>query len=75
MVARRAGVPVVAAGIAGTYEVLPRQRKIPRLRGTFVVSYSEPFHLDHSAGEESNLDRIRREILGQMARARELWRS
>lgn len=69
---RRAGVPILPVGIAGSFEAFPRTRKIPRLRGRLVVSYGPPFALPaHERPED--LDTVASAILREMARARERW--
>jgi 1-acyl-sn-glycerol-3-phosphate acyltransferase len=68
--ARKAKVPMLAAGIAGTFEILPRTRKIPTLRGKIVVSYSEPISLTPS---DDALERMGAALAAEVARARERW--
>lgn len=45
LAARRSGVPVIPAGISGTFDVFSRYRKAPRLFGKIVVSYGAPIEL------------------------------
>jgi 1-acyl-sn-glycerol-3-phosphate acyltransferase len=69
LVGRRCGLPVVPIGIAGTYEIFPRMRRIPRLSGKIVVAYGEPITLSR----ESDLERLRFAIAGELERAWARW--
>ncbi|HKE00709.1 MAG TPA: lysophospholipid acyltransferase family protein [Planctomycetota bacterium] len=72
LIARRAGVPVVPAGVAGTREIFPRTRKVPRLRGRIDVAYGEPLDLAVGAPADA-LARLRAAMLFQMDRAWTRW--
>lgn len=75
-VVERTRVPVVPVGIAGTYEILPRTRRVPRLWGTLAVSFGSPFDpfAPSSGGVEMNpLERVRAAIELERTRAYELW--
>jgi 1-acyl-sn-glycerol-3-phosphate acyltransferase len=52
--ARRAKVPVLPVGIVGTFEVLPRHRKLPR-PGRITVNYG-PIHTAFLEGSDSHSD-------------------
>jgi 1-acyl-sn-glycerol-3-phosphate acyltransferase len=58
LVARRAGVPILPAGIQGTYHAWPRSRKLPRLR-RICLSFGEP--VDPASADAP--ERVRASIL------------
>jgi 1-acyl-sn-glycerol-3-phosphate acyltransferase len=60
LIAQHAEVPVVPALIRGSFEVWPRARKLPRLRGDLEVIFGEPFSvqgLGRDAAAELLIDR------------------
>jgi 1-acyl-sn-glycerol-3-phosphate acyltransferase len=73
-VVKRARVPIVAVGIAGSFEVLPRTRKFPRLLGRMAASWGRPFDLTDVAESKPDeaLARMRAEIEAEVAKARAL---
>lgn len=75
LAARRAQVPVVPIGVAGTFAIFPRTRKVPRLRGRIVVAFGEPIRFGDAPGSaDAELERLRAAIAAQMERARARWR-
>jgi 1-acyl-sn-glycerol-3-phosphate acyltransferase len=64
MLARRGGAPIVPVAIEGAFEVWPRARPRPRLRGRVAVMAGEPLgpgELEHM-GDAQVLERLRRQI-------------
>ena len=58
LVAKRAGVPILPAGIQGTYDAWPRSRRWPRLR-RISLSFGEPL----DPGSADAPERVRASIL------------
>lgn len=75
---RRAGVPVVPVGIAGSHEVLPRGARVPRRRPVAVV-FGEPLPPDDVArlgarGREAEFVGFVRERIAACLHEAEAWR-
>ena len=43
--AAEAGAPVIPVGLAGTREIMPKEKKLPNLRGVVKVRFGEPMSL------------------------------
>lgn len=71
LLARRSGVPVVPAAIAGTFDCWPRGRRFFR-SGRIRVVYGKPVTYEGSAKREDVLDDLGRRFRALKARAREL---
>jgi 1-acyl-sn-glycerol-3-phosphate acyltransferase len=63
LIAQRTGVPVVPAYVAGTFQVWPKGRGVPRLVGPVQVHFGDPLHFDRHLS--------RRECAGLLAAALE----
>lgn len=50
--ALRAGVPVIPVGLTGTYEVMPKDKRIPR-RGSVRVNFGSPLDFSGKRGREN----------------------
>jgi len=63
--ARRAGVPILPAGIRGAFEAWPRARKLPR-RARITVRFGDPI----PPGTEDAIERARSEIAAMIGDGR-----
>ncbi|MHC4217134.1 MAG: lysophospholipid acyltransferase family protein [Planctomycetota bacterium] len=61
---RRTGVPVVPIAIEGAFDIWPRKRKYPRLRGRLAASIGHPIPAEELTSEppEVAMERLRRAI-------------
>ncbi|MFN0206884.1 MAG: lysophospholipid acyltransferase family protein [Planctomycetota bacterium] len=79
LAARKANVPLIPVGLAGSFDALSRERKFPKLRGRIALSFGPGFNVnDNKDGKKSgaeSLEIIRERILEQMIKARQLWES
>lgn len=70
LIARRARVPIVPLGIAGTFEAFPKGRRWPRRHPVRVV-YGQPFDASSGTRDEANRELRRRiGLLLEEARSR-----
>lgn len=51
VIAARAGVPIVPVRLQGLYEVWPKGRPLPRLRGQVTITFGKPVRLEGSEAE------------------------
>ncbi len=61
---RRTGAPVVPIAIEGTFDIWPRTRKYPRLRGRIATRVGHPITAEELTSEEPEvaMERLRRAI-------------
>lgn len=67
--ALKSGLPVLPVGFIGTYEILPRNKKLPRLRKA-QIHIGKPITCDHLTNipiSAENLRKVTDEIMGQIA--------
>ncbi len=58
-------VPVVPVGIVGAYEVLPRQKKFPKIKKIIEIRIGEPMYFQNYYGKEKD-ETVLREITNKI---------
>jgi len=63
----QSGVPVIPVGIAGAFELLPPQKKIPALRKNIVIRIGEPIRFTGALNDETEYRRATNQIMAKVA--------